>query len=50
MHWFLKVISTETVAVVRDTEKEDKERGIKKSWEDNELGRAEKSKRTRIKY
>jgi hypothetical protein len=50
LHWFLKIISTDSVAVVRDTDKEDREKGIKKSWEDNEAGRAEKSKKSRRKY
>lgn len=34
LYWNLKVISTETVAIVRDTEKEDREKAIRKSWED----------------
>jgi hypothetical protein len=34
------VFATDTVGVVRDTTKEDREKAIKKSWEDNELGRA----------
>lgn len=50
LHWFLKIISTDTVVVVRDTDKEDKERGIKKSWEDAEPGRSEKSKKSRRKH
>jgi hypothetical protein len=28
----LKVISSETIAFVKDTEKEDKEKAIQKSW------------------
>lgn len=35
---------------MRDTDKEDKEKAIKKSWEDGEPGRAEKSKKARKKY
>lgn len=50
IHWFLTVFSTETVAVVRDTTKEDREKAIKKSWEDNEPGRAEKAKKSRAKF
>lgn len=50
LHWFLRVISTETVAIVRDTDKEDREKAIKKSWEDSEPGRAEKSKKARRKF
>lgn len=35
---------------MRDTDKEDREKGIKKSWEDAEAGRAEKSKKSRRKH
>ncbi|EGR33436.1 hypothetical protein IMG5_052980 [Ichthyophthirius multifiliis] len=48
--WFLSVISTSTVAFVKDTDKEDKDKTIKKSWEDKEQGRAEKAKKARKKY
>ena len=48
--WFLKVIASDSVALVRDTEKEDREKGIMKSWEDKEQGRAEKSKKSRRKF
>ncbi len=44
------MISSETVGIVRDTEKEDREKAIKKSWEDREAGRAEKAKKSRTKY
>jgi len=44
------VISSETVAIVRDTTKEDREKAIKKSWEDQEPGRADKAKKSRIKF
>lgn len=47
IHWFLTVFGTDTVVVVRDTTKEDKEKSIKKSWEDKEPGRAEKAKKSR---
>jgi hypothetical protein len=47
IHFVLSVLSTDTIAVVHDTTKEDRERAIKKSWEDNEAGRAEKAKRSR---
>jgi hypothetical protein len=50
IHWFLKVISTETVGIVRDTDKEDREKAIKKSWEDGEPGRSEKAKKARRKF
>ena len=50
VHWILKTFSNDTLVVIRDTEKEDREKGIKKSWEDNEPGRAEKAKKQRIKF
>lgn len=50
MRWMLKVYSQDTMAVVKDTEKEDSEKALKASWEQNEPGRAEKAKRSRLKY
>lgn len=44
------MFATDTLAILRDTQKEDKEKAIKKSWEDKEPGRAEKAKKTRTKY
>ena len=38
------------MAVVKDTEKEDSEKALKASWEQNEPGRADKAKRSRVKY
>ena len=45
--WILRVFSNDTTGLVRDTEKEDKEAGLKKSWEDSEAGRAERAKKAR---
>ena len=50
INWFLKVFSTETMVFVKDTEKEDKEKEVKKNWEDKEPGRSEKAKKSRKKY
>ena len=50
LHWFLQVISTQTVAFVKNTDKEDKEKAIKKSWEEAEPGRSEKAKIARRKF
>ena len=50
INFFLTVLSSDTLAVLKDTSKEDKERAIKKQWEDNEAGRAEKAKKCRRKY
>ncbi len=50
LRWVLKVYSQDTMAVVKDTQKEDSEKALKASWEQNEPGRAEKAKRSRLKY
>lgn len=50
INWFLTIYATDTVAVVRDTTKEDREKAIKKSWEDTEPGRAERAKKSRMKH
>ena len=40
----LKIVgASDSIAILKDTEKEDNEKGIKKSWEDNEPGRAAKA-------
>jgi len=44
----MRVCASDTVAVVKDNEKEEKEAALKKSWEDAELGRAEKAKKSRM--
>jgi len=46
----LKIFSSETLAIVKDTDKEDKERTLKASWELTEPGRAEKAKKSKIKF
>lgn len=48
--WYMKVFSSETLAIIKDTDKEDRERALKASWEQNEPGRAEKAKRSRQKF
>ena len=45
--WHLKIYSSETLAIIKDTDKEDKEKALKASWEQVEPGRAEKAKRSR---
>lgn len=47
IHWFMTIFSSDTVALVRDTTKEDREKAIKKSWEDKEPGRANNAKKAR---
>ena len=48
--WVLKVISPVSVAVLKDTEKEDKEQGIREGWEDAQPGRADKAKQSRAHF
>lgn len=42
--------SSETVALIKDTDKEDREKALKVSWETEEPGRAEKAKLSRQKF
>ena len=48
--WYMKVFSSETLAIIKDTDKEDREKALKASWELNESGRQEKAKRSRQKF
>jgi hypothetical protein len=48
--WVLQIFSQETLALVRDTKQEDKEKQTRKSWEDTEPGRAERAKKARRKF
>lgn len=48
--WVLRIISSDTFAIVKDTEKEDKEKALKQAWEQNEPGRGDKAKKSRTKY
>lgn len=42
--------SSETLAIIKDTDKEDKEKALKAQWEAEEPGRAEKAKLSRQKF
>jgi len=46
----MKVYSSDTLAIVKDTDKEDRERALKASWEQAEPGRQEKAKKARMKF
>lgn len=46
----IKVYSSETLALIQDTDKEDREKELKSSWEAEEPGRAEKAKLSRTKF
>ena len=48
--WHLKLYASDTLAVIKDTDKEDRERALKLGWEQAEPGRAEKAKRSRQKF
>lgn len=48
--WLIKMYSSETLALIKDTDKEDKEKSLKGQWEADEVGRAEKAKISRQKY
>jgi len=46
----MKLFTSETIAIIKDTDKEDREKALKVNWETNEPGRAEKSARSRARY
>ena len=48
--WQIKMYSSETLALIKDTDKEDREKALKGSWEADEPGRAEKAKLSRSKF
>jgi hypothetical protein len=48
LQWVIKVFSSDTLAVLKDTDKEDKEKSLREQWEKNEPGRADKAKRSRM--
>ena len=50
VNWVLRVVSSDTIALVKDTRKEDKEEAIRKSWETSQAGRAEQAKQSRQRF
>jgi len=46
----LKFFTSETIALIKDTDKETKEKALKASWEAAEPGRAEKAAKSRQRY
>jgi hypothetical protein len=48
--WLMKMFTSETVALIKDTDKEDREKALKVSWETNEAGRAEKATDSRKRF
>lgn len=50
VHWTIGVFSTDTLGFVKDTTKEDSEKILKESWENQEQGRCEKSRKSRKRF
>ena len=48
--WCIKLFNSDTLALCKDTDKEDKEKALKASWETAEPGRAEKASASRRRY
>lgn len=48
--WCIKMFNSETLALVKDTDKEDREKALKASWETTDPGRAERAARSRQRY
>ena len=48
--WNIRVFSTDTLGFCQDTSKEDKEKEVIASWEENEPGRAELAKKSRRRF
>lgn len=48
--WVMKLFTSETIAIIKDTDKEDREKALKASWEAVEPGRAEKAAKSRARY
>ena len=48
--WHMRVFSSDTLVIVKDTDKEDRESALKASWETSEPGRAERAKRSRVRF
>ena len=44
------MFNSETLALVKDTDKEDREKALKASWETTDSGRAERATRSRQRY
>jgi hypothetical protein len=48
--WLMKWYTSETLALIKDTDKEDREKALKNSWEEQQLGRAEKARDSRKRF
>ena len=50
VYWKISVFSTDSIAFIKNTIKEDKEKEVIESWEINEPGRKNKAEKSRKKY
>ena len=50
VYWKISVFSTDSIAFIKNTIKEDKEKAVIESWEINEPGRKNKAEKSRKKY
>ena len=50
LNWVVRIVPNETIALIRDTRKQDYEDSIRKSWETAQPGRAESAKTSRARY
>jgi len=50
LEWVLRVFGSEPVIFTKDTSKEDSEKYLKDNWENNDPGRYEKARKSRLKH
>jgi len=50
LFWVLRIVPTNTMALILDTRKEDAIRNLKQGWEATETGRSERAKQSRVKH
>ena len=50
MTWHLRIIASETLAIVKDTDKEDRETALKLSWEQHQPGRGDLASKSRQRW
>jgi len=50
VNWAVRVFACDTVVLVRDTRKEDKEDAIRKGWETVQPGRSDQAKNSRLRF
>ncbi len=50
LHFCIRVYSTDTIGIVRDTVKEDAEKAVRNSWEERQAGRAANAREARKRF